>query len=222
MKNSLTKTFIKKIRGYERDEIIVLATHSQEIWESLKDSRFFTPRVLKLVGDNIHYEYMNIPDRLDHLWIRQNDFDDTIFIKLGEMLSTIHNSHQSNLLHGDYVLHNIFLNTLNDICLIDCHPPEVVGYDRAYLYGDAHLEMYLFLLNLPSSFGIRASLHQPTIIKSAMCKFRCGYGLVRGSRSLFNAVIRFYSIRRASGFSSLNTSIHVLVGLFFIRVSKNG
>jgi hypothetical protein len=210
--------FKKYVENYTQGQFSELVAHSEEIWKALEQSEFITPRVLGSSDGMICYEYLDIPCRIDEVWKKDLDIDPVIFSKIGEMLLLIHNSSTDSLMHGDYVLHNIFLNSSGDLCLIDCHPPEVVGYDRSFLYGDGQTEMYLFLLNLASSLGVKLALVNIKCVRLAMRSFRRGYVSKGDVRSLASAVLRFYKIRRASGFSVANASMHVLVGLFLIGV----
>lgn len=215
----MAKQFKKYVENYTQGQFSELVGHSEDIWKALEQSEFITPRVLDSSDGIIYYEYLDIPYRIDEIWKNDIGINLEIFSKIGEMLLLIHNSSADGLVHGDYVLHNIFLNSSGDLCLIDCHPPEVVGYDRSFLYGNRQTETYLFLLNLASSLGVKLALTNIKSVRLAMCSFRRGYVSIRGVRPLALAVLRFYKIRRASGFSMVNASIHILVGLFFIGAS---
>tara|TARA_B100000989_G_scaffold39741_1_gene25198 strand:- start:10288 stop:10941 length:654 start_codon:yes stop_codon:yes gene_type:complete len=212
--------FKKHFENYTQGQFFELVGHSEEIWKALEQSEFITPRVLGSSDGIIYYEYLDIPFRIDEVWKKDLDIDPVIFKKIGEMLLLIHNSSLDSLMHGDYVLHNIFLNSSEDLCLIDCHPPEVVGYDRSFLYGDGQIETYLFLLNLASSLGVKLALANIKSVRLAMLSFRRGYDSIGGLRPLVSAIIRFYKIRRASGYSDFNSLMHLLIGLFFIGVSR--
>lgn len=208
--------FKKYVENYTQEQFSELVGHSEEIWKALEHSEFITPRVLGSSDGIIYYEYLEIPWRIDDVWKNDIGIDPEIFRKIGEMLLLIHNNSTDGLVHGDYVLHNMFLNSSGNLCLIDCHPPEVIGYDRSFLYGNGQTETYLFLLNLASSLGVKLALANIKSVRLAMRNFRRGYVSIGGVRPLASAILRFYKIRRASGFSVVNASIHVLVGLFFI------
>ena len=215
----MEKQFKKYVENYTQRQFYELVDHSEEIWKALEQSEFIAPRVVGSSDCVICYEYLDIPSRIDEVWKNDLDIDPVIFSKIGEMLLLIHNSSTDNLLHGDYVLHNIFLNSSGGLCLIDCHPPEVIGYNKSFLYGDGKMEMYLFLFNLASSLGVKLAIVNIKPVRLAMCSFRKGYTSSGGLLSLTSAIVRFYKIRRASGFSAFNASIHLLIGLFFIGAS---
>ena len=212
--------FKKHVKNFTHVQFSELVRHSEEIWKGLEQSEFITPRILSVSDGTIIYEYLDIPYRIDEVWQNDVSIDPLIFRKIGEMLLLIHNGSTDSLLHGDFVLHNIFLNSSGDLCLIDCHPPEVIGYERSFLYGDGKMEMYLFILNLASSLGVKLALANNKSVRLAIRSFRQGYGSSGSVRSLASAIVRFYKIRRASGFSALNASIHLLIGMFLIGVSR--
>lgn len=215
----MIKYFEKHVKNCTQSQFYELEAHSKKLAKVLEPSEFIAPRVLSASNMVIYYEYLDIPYRIDEVWKKNLNIDIKIFSKIGEMLLLIHNSSSDSLLHGDYVLHNIFLNSSGGLCLIDCHPPEVIGYNKSFLYGDGKMEMYLFLFNLASSLGVKLAIVNIKPVRLAMCSFRKGYTSSGGLLSLTSAIVRFYKIRRASGFSAFNASIHLLIGLFFIGAS---
>lgn len=211
----MTAKFIKAFHGTDPADFEVILRHSRDIIESLKYSDFKTPALLGSSTDMIYYEFFDLPVRLDEDW-KHGSLNDESFIAIGRLLSRIHQSLDINLLHGDFVLHNIFFNLSRELCVIDCHPPEVVGYDYHYLYGNQNLEMYLFLMNLSSSFGLRSAMANPHRVRQAVKNFRNGYGWVSDKSALILAMLRIYRIRRSGGFSILNALAHLTIGLYFI------
>jgi hypothetical protein len=214
------RLFQKKISGHTDHQIQKLVYHAQEIAVALETSEFLTPRVVSHSNDTINYEHLNIPFRIDTSWQKNLKLDSLIFTKIGQILYLIHNKSKDHLLHGDFVLHNIFLNSTGALCVIDCHPPEVIGYDKSFLYGDQEAEMHLFLLNLSSSLGIKRALFNISQVRRAMRSFRQGYGAGGTLRSLTLAIVRFYKIRRKSGFSKLNVFTHLMTATFIIGTSS--
>ena len=211
----MTSQFNKVIHGTDPAEFDVILKHSRDVIESLKYSEFKTPTLLGSSTDIIYYEFFELPVRLDEEW-KHDSLNDESFIAIGRMLSRIHRSLDINLLHGDFVLHNIFFNLSQEICVIDCHPPEVIGYNYHYLYGNQNLEMYLFLINLSSSYGLKSSIASPHRVRQAIKNFRSGYGWVSDKNALLLAMLRNYRIRRSGGFSILNALAHLTIGLYFI------
>ena len=207
--------FHKTINVKEQSDFDVTLNHSRDVIQSLGDSEFKTPAILGFSSNIISYEFFDLKYRLDKAWIN-NTLDHKYFIDIGRLLSNIHCGSSTNLLHGDFVLHNIFFNTHNEICVIDCHPPEVIGFSYDYLYGNQMLEMYLFLMNLPSSYGLKLSIKNPNIVRQAIRQFRKGYGRVRDIKSFILAIFRFYNIRRSGRFSVTNALLHLVIAVFFI------
>lgn len=216
---ALEKTFKKYIYNYDEKGFNQLVIHSKEIYSALENTNFLSPKVIKASNMTIYYEYLNIERRMDKVWQNNIDMDNKVFEKIGEMLRLIHFGDIKNLLHGDFVLHNIFLNSSKDIVLIDAHPPEVIGYDESFLYGNSKVEMYLFLLNITSSIGLKFALKNLIPVRQAIKKFRYGYKSNNSTISLFRATLRFYRIRRASKFSISNSLAHISAALFLICIS---
>ena len=213
------KQFKKYIENHTRRQLSELVDHSEKIWKALEQSEFIAPRVECSSDFVIFYEYLDLRVRIDEARRNKLDIDPLIFRKIGEMLLLIHNGPTDRLLHGDYVLHNIFLNASRKVCLIDCHPPKVIGYNKSFLYGDGKMEMYLFSLNLASSLGVKIALVNLRLVMKAMRNFRQGYATSGSILSLTSASVRFFKIRRASGFSVFNASMHLIIGLFLIGAS---
>lgn len=220
MRNNIAKTVPKKISGHTDQQIQNLVYHAKEIAAALETSEFLTPRVVSNSNDTINYEHLNIPFRIDTIWQNNLKLNPLLFTKIGKILYLIHNKSQDDLLHGDFVLHNIFLDSTGALCVIDCHPPEVIGYDRSFLYGDQEAEMHLFLLNLSSSLGVKRALFNISYVRRAMRSFRQGYGTGGTLRSLTSAIVRFYKIRRKSGFSKLNVFAHLMAATFIIGTAS--
>ena len=220
MSNNSAKIVPKKIFGHTDQQIQKLVYHAKEIAAALQTSEFLTPRVVSNSDDTINYEHLNIPFRIDTVWQKNLKLDPLIFKKIGQILYLIHNKSKDDLLHGDFVLHNIFLDSTGALCVIDCHPPEVIGYDTSFLYGDQEAEMHLFLLNLSSSLGIKRALFNISHVRRAIRSFRQGYGTGGTLRSLTSAIIRFYKIRRKSGFSKLNVFAHLMTATFIVGTSN--
>ena len=215
----MIKIFEKKFKNFSDEEFNVLVIHSKAIFQALEKTNFKTPKIFKFSKNIIYYEFLEMPIRVDEMWKQNVDFDENIFKEIGKMLRSIHLFQRKKLLHGDFVLHNIFFNSEHELCLIDCHPPEVIGFEKSYLYGDGLLEMNLFLLNITGSLGLKLSIRNIKSVKLAIQNFLNGYDSKVEVKPLFYAIARFYRIRRASGFSLLNTLVHIIVGLFFIVVA---
>lgn len=214
------KIFDKILETYSQDQLEKTFQHSTCISDVFKISEYIAPRAIGMSHKTIHYEFLELTERLDHAIMNDTAKDDGTFYKIGKMLSSIHNHHSNNLLHGDFVLHNIFFNKSQDLCIIDSHPPEVIGYDENFLYGDGYIEMYLFILNLSSSYGVKSSLKNLRLLQKFIISFRSGYGKVNNLKSFLLSIKRFYKVRVKSGFSIFNTIIHVSVGVFFV-ISSN-
>lgn len=215
----MCETYEKIFNNYTERQLSLLCVHSKEICRSLEGSEYITPRVLGLSKSAIVYEYLDIHASVDVIWRNNPSLDPTVFFKIGSLLNIIHYARGNKLLHGDYVLHNIFFNKSGELCLIDFHPPEVIGYDESYLYGDGRTEMYLFLLNLTSSFGVKLALANVKYVLAAIRNFRRGYQPTGRMLSLISAMYRFYKIRRAGGFSRFNALTHLTCGFIFMLLS---
>ena len=117
--------FIKPLSKSQAKEIETLFKHSMDVWSSLSNTRFVFPRPISKSKNSIAYEFLDLGERLDFLLSTFPDNADIYMVKAGEMLSCIHNNGKATgLLHGDFVLHNIFINSRQSLSLVDPHPPK--------------------------------------------------------------------------------------------------
>ncbi|MFM2667080.1 RIO1 family regulatory kinase/ATPase [Vibrio mediterranei] len=212
--------FIKKFEGYSFLETKEIYEHSLDIYGAVHKYCHF-PKPLVLNNNEVHYEFLKLPeDMCCILSDTDNEKRVEAFYQSGKVLALIHS--QNDLLHGDYVLHNLMYDAKEGLYIIDPHPPEVIGYQSDYLYGDPKVEYYFYLMSICRSYGIKNSLKRKDIIISSMVAVAKGYSECDNAKdgfyfnSYLSAVKRFLKINSLSGFSALKGLVHTIVSSYFL------
>jgi len=214
------KEFIKPIDKHSKEEINILFNHSIKVWESLKDKCIF-PKPLRYGDDSIVYEFYDLPESLDHILKREDsELIKVALTKAGEVLAFIHKN--TNLLHSDYVTHNLFFSNTFELYVIDAHPPEMLGFSENLLYGKPERDFFFFLMNMPSSYGLRNAVKNKEYIKINQEIFISGYKAIAPPPKLCIGTILgilrdVVKMRFNAGFGLLNGLAHALFSLYFLK-----
>ena len=214
--------FYKELSGLSVEEVKEIFLHSTYVYEQLK-CEYINPKPIEYNDVGIFYEYVELPrDLTSSLKLRTDDISKA-FHTSGAALAKIHKC--SNLLHGDYVCHNICYFE-GELYIFDPHPPESIGYEESFIYGNADLELSFFLVNIPLSFGLKSSIKNNVYVINLIASVVRGYRTLRTVKrisiikSLPFIVLRQSKIMKCSAVSlcSLKTvisSIYVLFALIF-------
>ncbi len=212
-------SFFKPLPNHTQAEIDELFVHAGAIHRELLASGFArTPSPLEQNQTGIIYEWVDLPPSLtEHIRARTPLTD--LAQRAGKALASLHTpTPHGTLLHADFVLHNL-LGTKEQLIIIDCHPPAVLGPRPDLLYGDARRDLAVFAISLFSSTGVKASLLRFKEIKNLCQIFLAGYASIRPlpphlRRILPTCLCELYTLRRRAGFSALGSLAHVsLAGL---------
>jgi tRNA A-37 threonylcarbamoyl transferase component Bud32 len=209
------KVFVKSLQGYAAEEVRLTFQHAVEVWQAVSEHPSGrSPRPLHHDGENIVYEFLDLPHSL--LDLVRDEHSTTVFGALssaGAILGHIHAVKTvPKLLHGDYVVHNLF--HYDDILyVIDAHPPETLGYRTTLLYGMPARDILAFVTALVSGLGYRTAWHQRDRVDAYMNEFAQGYRTQTALpavslREVASLVLDTMRMRYRAGFGMISALLH--------------
>jgi tRNA A-37 threonylcarbamoyl transferase component Bud32 len=171
------KVFVKPLQGYAPEEVRLTFQHAIEVWQAVSEHPGGrSPRPLHHDGNKIVYEFLDLPNSL--LDLVRDEHSSAVFGALslaGAVLARIHVVKTApTLLHGDYVVHNLF-HREDILYVIDAHPPETLGYRTTLLYGVPARDILAFVTALVSGLGYRAAWRQRARVDAYLNEFTQGY-----------------------------------------------
>lgn len=213
--------FHKSLPGYSLKHIQIVYSHSLEVWMALNNiPNCVTPKPMMFNTSGIDYEFLELPQRLDEL-LRSKASVDNILFRVGVILASLHGfCGTQNLLHGDFVVHNIFTDGDN-IFLIDAHPPELLGFRANILYGDMVRDILFFANSIVACIGFRKALERREYICGCYRSFVRGYmtklpKVYFGHLSTYCFLLRdIFMMRYDAGFGAKNAFFRIAVGIYW-------
>lgn len=210
--------FQKTFNNYTDEQVLALFNHSNDFFEAVLHTNFLhTPKPIRLDRKTIYYEFIDLGEALSEK-IKGAEINPLFFEKIGQSLSFIHLFHkEKNLLHSDFVLHNLFMKD-HAFYIIDPHPPENIPYSAKLLYGHIQNDISSFIYSFVSNIGIKKIFLHIGLYKKYVSSFLKGYrnrnSAIPGNIYLFLASYTFivYKIKRKSGFSLFSSIKHCLFG----------
>ncbi|MCZ4310104.1 MULTISPECIES: hypothetical protein [Vibrio] len=212
------KTFTKKIKYIEVNDVEALYVHSVAVWGVLKGSCLI-PKPISYTKESICFEYLELPSSVEELILNKNESLSSALYQAGRVLAKLHTSGSSKLLHSDFAPHNLFFSEGN-LSVIDSNPPEILGSHMSLMYGNAELDYFFFLMSLPSCFGVKKSIFDMKFIKSCQRDFIAGYNSISNINMSYWYVFRvarnMLSFRVKAGHGTLKSIVHLLIVMIFI------
>lgn len=210
--------FRKNFSKLNHDQIVLMFEHALNVYRAISClERARSPRPICIDSQDIIYEYIDLPDSALS-FSKQGDLQEILFREIGRVLLNIHSYVPDlKLLHGDFVLHNIFFDS-KTIFIIDAHPPEVLDFSLDLLYGHPAHDIWWFLFNIISSKGVISSLFEHRHVSQSMRCFMEGYKKRLSLSyidiiSFFSVLGIYYKIKRKYGVSRIKASLYcVAVG----------
>lgn len=218
----MTNKFYKSFSGYTLEQLQIIFVHSQEVWIALnKTPLCVTPKPLAFDSYGIDYELLELPQSV-HMLLQCNACIDNVLVQVGAVLATIHNFRDVQcLMHGDFVLHNLFTDGDN-LFLIDAHPPEMLGFRKDILYGDGVRDIICFATSVASCIGFRKAVRHKEYIHNCYRLFVRGYLTkkkvipVGGPRAYYLFVRDIFASRRRAGFGIKSAVLHVIGSAYWL------
>ncbi|GLO59655.1 hypothetical protein MACH09_01630 [Vibrio sp. MACH09] len=211
--------FVKDFGCLSKKEVEKLYEHSMEILKCCSGYYIF-PQPICYDNKSITYEFVTLPESITKIICKQTESSlakEALF-QSGKALCLIHS--KKNLLHGDYVGHNLFYSYEQGLSIIDAHPPEVIGFDLTYLYGRKEVEVVFFLTSLPISYGIKRSLYEYRKITSFISYAYQGYTeankISLSIRDYFRVFLRISNINRKSKIGLIKGCIYGFFSTFIV------
>lgn len=210
------RVYKKEFSNNSSDQVSELYLHAQRVAATFfgKHDVIF-PLPIECTKSSICYEYYDLPASVLDLW-RGHRLPLFGFMKIGSALAILHKNGQTyNLLHSDYVLHNLFYGD-DKLYIIDAHPPERLPYNANLIYGPSEQDIWWFYLNLISSRPVKISCRNIFQIVRAIKEFKSGYkknGVYPAldRRSYFFCLSKLFYLRQKAGYSRINVSIYIVV-----------
>jgi tRNA A-37 threonylcarbamoyl transferase component Bud32 len=172
------KIFVKPLQNYTPEQVRLTYQHAFEVWQAVEGHPSGrSPRPLRHDEKSITYEFVDLPRSL--LDLVRDERSNTVTVdalsKAGAILAGIHlGAAGRGLLHGDYVVHNLFHDN-DTLYVIDAHPPETLGYRTTLLYGAPVRDVLAFVTALVSGLGYRAAWHRRALVDVYLSEFTDGY-----------------------------------------------
>jgi FkbM family methyltransferase len=218
MNEGAGKVICKPFPSYTQEQVKALYTHAQAIFAALKDApccQFEEP--LSHTATSITYRYFDsLPPSLSDL-LRSRACTEGGMRRVGKVLAALHaqtspDGH-NNLLHGDFVPHNVFCS-VDKLFIIDAHPPEQLPYRDDLLSGDRRRDVISLLFGIFSNVGLKAVILHGRYYCAMARSFVAGYQAVRPCEgSLKGALLHYiadvYKMRHTS-LGSLRAALHGL------------
>jgi len=206
--------FLKHFPVLTEPQVKTLFQHSREISYALRqDSSILFPEPLAQDGQTIRYQFIELPPPLIEQMQAQNSLEDDMR-HIGCALALIHKgatTHDRTLLHGDFVPHNVFLQS-GKIIIIDPHLPENLPFSEALLYGDRRRDVTAFIFGIFSDVGLKRALKHYRYYNHLARWFLSGYASACPVRPFLLPVLTYgkdvYVMKCKAHFSCMNSLAH--------------
>jgi tRNA A-37 threonylcarbamoyl transferase component Bud32 len=213
--------FYKPLNGYTQDQISIVFEHAKAVKLAFcRTDNCKVPEPISCSATGINYELISLPSSALELLQNKADLSELLCL-IGRALGGLHNDqHNPKLLHGDYVLHNLFFDG-ECLFIIDAHPPELLGYRTDILFGDPTRDCLSLAASIVSSIGYKKSFFETNRINNYFLFFIKGYRSNRYfSKCKVGTIIRFlrdvYLMRYRSKFGFLSSLFQVIACTYWI------
>ena len=170
--------FHKILANYTPDQLQKTFLHSRAVWEAVsKTPCCFTPKPLAINLElrSIDYEFVELPQQSISTLVQKQTYIKDILLQVGGVLASLHKfNNDKKLMHGDFVLHNIFFED-DRLFVIDAHPPEKLEFREDILYGEGVRDVLFFIISIPICIGFRKSIRCEKYIGDCCRAFIQGY-----------------------------------------------
>lgn len=214
--------YVKSFPERSPSQVAMLALHAEEIGRVLRGCDLVVfPSVTAYDDTSISYSMVDCSAPLLDKVLAISCTEEEMKVA-GAVLRKIHDA---DLLHSDYVPHNLFLSG-DRLVLIDPHPPDNLEFQVGRLYGQPHNELAGFVFCLLTDCGLKRSLVFLGSQLRLTRAFLGGYG-VNGMRTLWllvavaNYASDVYRQKRRAGFSLPRALTHCF-GASFLTVVMFG